>query len=440
MSNSRDRTLHLNLFGIGYGAASTAWFHPSVDPGQPWDLAHHIRTARLAERGLFDSLFVPDGQGMSLTDPTSGGNGATAPEPLTLLSALISSTERIGLSATFSTTFNEPYNVARYLASLDVLSGGRAGWNIVTSQKTADAKNFGLDILPDHAQRYRRGAEFVEVVKGLWGTWDADAIVGDKARGVLVDPTKVRTLDHDGEFFRVRGPLNVPRSPQGAPLLFQAGQSEHGQSFAAAYADAIFTAETNLDDARAFYRRIKERVSAVGRDPEAFAVVPGLHPFVTSTEREAKEQIDFLQSKIELSVLNALWKGFTGLDFAGVDLDLPVPARVWEDAGDTFRSRVDVLQAYAEENRLTARELLAHSALSKGHGVVAGPPEKVADYIERWFRADAADGFNIQPGISSLTLEGFVDHVVPLLQKRGIYRREYSGTTLRGHYGAPYTG
>ena len=430
-----DRQLHLNTFGIGYGFHLASWLHPSVDLAQSWDLGHHQRVAALAERGLFDALFIQDGQGLSVEDPTIGGNGETKPEPLTILSALAATTERLGLASTFSTTYNEPYNIARFVASLDLLSKGRAGWNIVTSQKALDAANFGDTELPSHAERYRRSEEFVQVVKGLWDTWDADALVGDRVNRRLVDPSKVRRLNYEGEYFSVRGPLNVPRSPQGRPVLFQAGSSEIGREQGARHGDVIFTAQTDLTGAQDFYTDLKRRAVTIGRDPSQILIVPGLLPVIGSTDHEAQELVQFFNDNLDIDAGIAFWKAFTGLDLAGADLSKPIPDSLWDKSGRDFKSRVAVLRERANAESLTALEVLQKGTLGYGHFTTIGTPEKVADEIELWFKAKGADGFNVLSLISPASLEVFVDHVVPILQKKGIFRRDYTSETLRGHYG-----
>lgn len=436
MTAAEHRQLHLNAFNPG--ALSSSWVTEGSDPNAQWDLATHIHAAQAAERGLFDAIFLSDGQGLSHQDPTKGGAGVTRPEPLSLLSALISSTERIGLAATFSTTFNEPYNVARYVASLDQLSRGRAGWNVVTSQKPADALNFGNTQLPPHDLRYERSTEFIDVVKGLWRTWEPDAVVADRKTGTLVDRTKVHTLDHEGKYFSVRGPLAVPRSPQGEPLIFQAGSSEVGKNFAAKYADGVFTAQTNIPDAQAFYSDLKSRVSAAGRNPDHVQIIPGLRPTIVSTEEEGRRLLTEAYEHVDIDTQLVNLREFIGLDLSGVDLERPVNDEVWDSATDHFRSRVEVIRRYSREKGFSARETVLHSALSIGHGFLVGTPEEVAGYIEDWFRSRAADGFNVIRGLTDDTIDRFADHVVPLLQERGIFRREYTGTTLREHYNAPF--
>jgi FMN-dependent oxidoreductase (nitrilotriacetate monooxygenase family) len=422
--------MHLNAFLMPAGHHDAAWRHPSSGADRATDIAYYQELARTAERGLLDSVFFADGVAIR---PAPAANVAGGLEPLTLLAALAVVTERVGLIATASTTFYEPYTLARAFASLDHISGGRAGWNIVTSGTEAEARNFNRDTHLDHAVRYRRAAEFVDVATALWDSWEPDAIVFDRAGGVYADPAKIHDVGHTGEHFRVRGPLNVPRSPQGRPLLVQAGSSEDGRAFAARHAEAIFTAQQTLADGQAFYRDVKARAARLGRDPK---ILPGICPVLGSTEEEAHR---LSESLTELQVLDyglEQLSGMLNVDLSGYPLDGPLPDVLpSEDQINGNKSRFTLVADLARREKLTIRQIIARLGGGRGHRVFAGTPEQVADELEAWHRLGAADGFNIMPPVLPTGLEDFVDHVVPLLQKRGLFRHEYESTTLRGHYG-----
>lgn len=427
------RELHLNAFLMEAGHHEAAWRLPESNPRADFDLDHWIRLARLAEDAKFDSLFLADG-------PALTGSGAFRPpgqlEPFTLLTALSQHTSRIGLIATVSSTYNEPYNLARRLASVDHVSGGRAGWNIVTSAGADEAANFGLVDRPSHAARYERADEFLDVAKTLWDSWEVDAVVADKASGQYADPARIHAIDHVGRHFRVAGPLNVERPPQGHPLLVQAGSSEDGKNFAARHAEAIFTAHQTYERAADFYRDIKARTKAAGRDPDALLVLPGIVPFIGSTEDEAAERARrYDELRIPEYGLTQLAWNFE-VDPALFELDSPLPDSIL--ARPTLQgsqSRSDLIIDMAVRENLTVREILSRLGGGRGHFTFVGTPVQVADTIISWFEGGAADGFNIMaPGLPS-ELETFIDQVVPILQDKGLFRREYRGATLREHYG-----
>ncbi|MFF9160336.1 LLM class flavin-dependent oxidoreductase [Streptomyces longwoodensis] len=430
------RQLHLNAFLMTTGHHEASWRLPESDPSAHVDLAHYVRLARTAERGTFDSLFLADGPQLwsSVAQRPAG-----ALEPLTLLTALATATEHIGLIATASTSYNSPYNLARKFASLDIISGGRAGWNIVTTAGAEAARNFGLDAEPAHAERYARAAEFLDVALKLWDSWEDDAIVADKAAGVWGDDTKIHPPRHRGKYFSVEGALNVPRTPQGYPLLVQAGSSEDGKAFAARYAEAVFTAQQTIEDARAFYADLKSRTVREGRDPEHVKVLPGIVPVLGSTEAEARAQEELLENHIvhrhgveHLERLLQLPAGSLDLD-AELPADLPPESEI-----EGAKSRYTLVVELARRERLTVRRLIGRLGGGRGHLTFAGTPEQVADAIETWFTQGAADGFNIMPPVLPSGLELFVDHVVPLLRARGLLRTEYGPrTTLRERYGLP---
>ncbi|MEU3550063.1 LLM class flavin-dependent oxidoreductase [Streptomyces longwoodensis] len=430
------RQLHLNAFLMNTGHHEASWRLPESDPSAHVDLTHYVRLARTAERGTFDSLFLADGPQLwsSVAQRPAG-----ALEPLTLLTALATATEHIGLIATASTSYNSPYNLARKFASLDIISGGRAGWNIVTTAGAEAARNFGLDAEPAHAERYARAAEFLDVALKLWDSWEDDAIVADKASGVWGDDAKIHPPRHRGTYFSVEGALNVPRTPQGYPLLVQAGSSEDGKAFAARYAEAVFTAQQTIEDARAFYADLKSRTVRAGRDPEHVKVLPGIVPVLGSTEAEARAQEELLEDHIvhrhgvdHLERLLQLPAGSLDLD-AELPADLPPESEI-----EGAKSRYTLVVELARRERLTVRRLIGRLGGGRGHLTFAGTPEQVADAIETWFTQGAADGFNIMPPVLPSGLELFVDHVVPLLRARGLLRTAYGPrTTLRERYGLP---
>jgi FMN-dependent oxidoreductase (nitrilotriacetate monooxygenase family) len=392
--------------------------------------------ARKAEDARLDAVFLADG-------PAWWGSGHRPNnvfEPITLLTALATATERIGLIATASTTFYEPYNLARLFASLDQISGGRAGWNIVTTFSEDAAHNFGLSAVPGNEERYARAQEFVDVVDQLWDSWEDDAILADRASGVFVDEDKVHRIDHRGRYLSVRGPFSAPRSPQGRPVHIQAGSSNHGRAFAARNAEAIFTAHQTLADAQAFYADIKAQARVFGRDPEQVLILPGISPFIGDTAREAEEKFRYFN---ELTVpaygLNQLEK-IAGVSLRHLDLDERVPEEIFGGAGnvlDNQRSRKQVVANIVERDHPTLRGLLHRLAGGRGHNVVHGTPVEVADTIQQWFEQGAADGFNVMPPLYPQLLDEFTSKVVPILQERRLFRTEYDGTTLREHYGLP---
>ncbi|MGN9809907.1 LLM class flavin-dependent oxidoreductase [Micromonospora sp. BQ11] len=428
------RTLHLNAFLMGVGHHEAAWRHPRTDPRRVADVGHFVELARTAERGTLDSVFLADGLAVG---PAVRHNIQAVFEPITLLAALATATEHVGLIATASTTYNEPFNLARKFASLDHLSGGRAGWNIVTSAQAREAWNFNLDDHPAHADRYRRAAEFVDVAVKLWDSWEDDALVLDTAAGVFADTDRVHEVAHAGPQFRVRGPLNTPRPPQGRPLLVQAGSSADGIAFAARYAEAVFTAQQTLADGQRFYAALKQATIAAGRDPELVKVLPGIAPVLGGTEAEARALAAELEDLIVPEHALAQLSGMTGLDLTGLPLDGPLPDLPDVTAVQSHQSRYQLVVDLARRENLTIRQLIGRLGGGRGHRVVAGTPEQIADQIEQWFTGGAADGFNIMPPLLPSGLEDFVDHVVPLLRARGLFRHEYAGRTLREHYGLP---
>lgn len=430
--------LILNAFLMSNGHHEAAWRLPESDAGANRDVAHFQRLAQVAERGRLDSVFFAD-------SPSIMTNVARRPaealEPALLLAAMAVVTERIGLIATSSTTYEEPFNLARTFASLDVLSHGRAGWNAVTSADLKAAANFGLAEAPTHAARYARADEFLEVVLGLWDGWRDDAVVADKASGVFTRPDRVRTLDHEGAHFSVRGPLNVGRSEQGHPVIVQAGSSGPGIALAAKYAEAVFTAQPTVQEGRTFYTELKAAVRRAGRNPDHVKVLPGLVPVLGGTEAEARALERRLDELVVLDHPLAQLAQDTGIPVDELDLDAPLPDDINPaSAIEGNKTRYELTVALARREHLTVRELLLRLGSGRGHRAFVGTPEQVADTIEVWATSGAADGFNVMPAVLPWGLEAFVDHVVPVLQQRGLFREDYSGTTLRDHYGLPVPG
>ncbi|PXX64285.1 FMN-dependent oxidoreductase (nitrilotriacetate monooxygenase family) [Nocardia tenerifensis] len=427
-----DKQFHLNAFLMGVGHHEAAWRHPRTEAHRVLDVRHFQELGRIAERGKLDSVFFADGLAVG---PRIERNTLAVFEPITLLAAIAAVTTHVGLIATASTTYHEPFDLARKFASLDHISGGRAGWNIVTSAGADEAFNFGYDGVPEHARRYERAQEFVDVVEQLWDSWEADAIVLDSAAGVFADPGKVHTIDYDGPRFRVRGPLNSPHTPQGRPLLVQAGSSESGKEFAARHAEAVFTAQRTLAEGQAFYRDLKSRLARYGRAADELKVLPGLVPFIADTTEEAQaleqEFTDLISPDYALRQLSTM----LGVDLTEHALDGPLPPLPSESDIETHKSRFTLVKELAANENLTIRQLIGKLGGGRGHRTFAGTPTQIADELQSWFDNGAADGFNIMPPYLPGGLEDFVDRVVPILQERGLFRADYTANTLRGHYG-----
>lgn len=430
------KKIHLGAFMTAPGQHSYAWRHPDVTPDFGENLEAYVEAALTAERGLFDLMFLADNAGVWDRELQSGGKAGTIVhfEPITLLAALAARTTHLGLVATQTTSFSAPYTIARQYASLDHLSGGRAGWNVVTSMNEAEAYNFGLDTHYGHAERYRMAEEFVGVVLGLWDSYEDDTFVRDKESGVFFDPEKVHVLGHQGEFYRVRGPLNVSRSPQGRPVIVQAGSSPAGIALAGRVADVIFTAQNNLDGARAFYARAKEAAAAHGREADSVAVMPGLFPIVGRSQAEAEDTFELLKSLVDLPSAVDNLGSTVGADLSPYALDDPMPY-LPDSIALGSRQAVILERAYAEG--MTLRELAVSTATTRGHNLVIGTASDIADRMQEWFEAGAADGFNVGPQTLPGGLADFVDLVVPELQRRGLFRTEYEGSTLRDRLGLP---
>ncbi|MEV6287882.1 LLM class flavin-dependent oxidoreductase [Kribbella sp. NPDC051770] len=430
-----SRQLHLNAFLMSTGHHEASWRLPESNPVANTDVGHYQELARTAERGKFDSIFFADSP-VLFSDV--GRRPAGSLEPTVLLTAIAAATSRIGLIATASTTYNDPYNLARRFASVDHVSAGRAGWNVVTTAGPDAAKNFNLADQPAHADRYDRAAEFLEVAFKLWDSWEDDATLADKESGVWGDNAKVAPIDHVGRHFQVRGPLNLPRSPQGHPLIVQAGSSEDGKGLAARYAEAVFTAQQTLEDAQAFYADLKARTAALGRDPDGLKILPGIVPVIGSTETEALALERALDDLIKPEYARQQLARTLRVAPEDLPLDQPLPAGLPdEDEIEGAKSRYTLIVTLARRENLTVRQLIGRLGGGRGHRTFTGTPDQVADAIQSWFEAGAADGFNIMPPVLPSGLVTFTDEVVPILQRRGLFREDYTGTTLRDHYGLP---
>ena len=429
------RQLHLNLFIQSRGHHEASWRHPKSSPLALTDIRYYRDLAQRAEAGLFDSIFLADTLALPNTVEQAPG---TWLEPITTLGALAGATERIGLIATASTTYSEPFNLARQFASLDHISGGRIGWNIVTSWLAAAAGNYGGSALVSHADRYARAEEFVEIATRLWDSWADDAVVDDRQGGVYAKSAAIRPIDHDGAHYKVTGPLNIPRSPQGRPVFVQAGSSETGRRFAARHAEAVFTAQMEKATAQAFYADLKALVVTEGRSPDQALILPGLSPVIGSTEAEAQRIARELNELTDPEVgRNRLSGRFGGHDFSHLPLDRPLVPEDFPEPGtvEAARSRTEVIVGLVRREKPTLRQLLAYLAGARGHFTTAGTPEQIADLIEDWFNDGAADGFNLMPPVLPWMFEVFVTEVVPLLQRRGLFRTAYEGETLRDRFG-----
>lgn len=387
--------------------------------------------ARTAERGLFDAFFVADALTLG---PSIAGDATDRPDPVATLGALCAVTYRIGLIGTSSTTYNDPFTVARQFATLDHLSGGRAGWNIVTTAIATAAANYGSASLPDHEVRYERGEEFVDVVLALWEAWAEDAIVGDREAGVWAELERIRSIDHKGTHFQVKGPLPIPRSPQGRLPLAQAGSSPTGMQLGARVADLVFTTQLEMESSIKFAAELRGLAKQMGRNPSDITVLPGVTPIIGKTEREARDLATEFGSLIsEASTLEFMKQAFGGIDLAGYEMDAPFPDIRADLPTNAGLSRPLLFISTAIDEGLTLRQMVQRIGLSIGHRSLVGTADQVADDLQRWFESGAADGFIILPADLPVGLEEFVDEVVPRLQLRGLFRKKYSSDTLRGH-------
>ncbi|MER2190879.1 MAG: LLM class flavin-dependent oxidoreductase [Solibacillus sp.] len=429
-----ERQLHLGAIIHGVGGNISGWRHPEVQTNASVSLNFYKQQALTAEKGKFDLVFIADGL---YINEKSIPHFLNRFEPLTILSALAAVTTNIGLVGTVSTSYSEPFNVARQFASLDQISHGRAGWNVVTSPLEKSALNFNKTVAdhPDHAKRYEIAEEYLTVTKGLWDSWDDDAFVNDKENDIFFDPQKLHSLNHEGKHFAVAGPLNVGRSKQGQPVIFQAGSSEAGKRLAAKDADAVFTNAENLQAAQAFYQNVKQQAEAFGRKEEDIVILPGISPIIGDTEEEAEQKYEELANLVSTErALDYLGRYFDHHDFSQYPLDKPFP-ELGDIGSNSFKSHTDRIKQYAQEEQLTLRQVALREATPKTAFI--GTPGKIADLIQEWFVNKGSDGFIVGVSVPR-TLEDFVEKVVPLLQQRGIYRKDYTGDTLRSNLGLPF--
>lgn len=431
--SDKPRQLHINVNVQSSGAHPAAWRSKEGRRFAALDIAHFQEIARISERGLLDAVFLADALAVAV-DPRVAPMWAL--DPIVMVAAMAVATERVGFIVTASTTFNHPYNLARAILSLDHASKGRAGWNVVTTYDERAALNFGLKELPTHENRYAVAADFVDAVLALWDSWEEKALIADVAAGVWGDSKYIHAIDHEGPHFRVAGPLQLPRSPQGRPFVVQAGSSPQGRDFAARYAEAVFSVQQILTEAQSYYADVKSRAVALGRDPDSIAILPGISLVIGGTEAEAKARKKELDEIAGAGLTLERFAKRVGLDASDLKLDEPFPEHLLERVRGNGGSQgfADAAYALVSNRSLTVREIIDRGG--GGHHRVVGSPEQIADVMEKWFAGRAADGFNIMSDIYPSGLEAFVDHVVPVLQKRGIYRKEYEGATLRDHYRA----
>ncbi|MDR9745680.1 LLM class flavin-dependent oxidoreductase [Paenibacillus taichungensis] len=431
-NNNRQLALGAMMF-FPAGEHISSWRHPGSEAEGLLDFNYYKRIAQTAERGRFDMFFYADE--LYVWDRFESGishANSIRPEPFTLLSALAAVTSHIGLAATISTTYNDPYHIARKLATLDHFSGGRAAWNIVTSQTDEEARNFGKERHLQHELRYERAKEFVEATQGLWDSWEEDALLFDKESGYFADKNKLHNLDYEGTHFKVKGPLNISRPPQGYPVLIQAGASEAGKEVAAATAEIVFAPGGTFAEGKALYEDIKGRLAKYGRSPDEIKILPALMPIIGATTEEAAEQLAIVENLTPDRLALDLLSHYIGVDVSGYPLDEPLPFLPEEEGFNQSKSGLQRIRRILKEEDLTLIQL-AKRIVSKR--AFAGTPEQIADHIEEWFSNGAADGFNIAFTHLPGALDDFVAEVVPILQRRGLLRLEYEGTTLRDHFG-----
>lgn len=432
------RQIKLGAFIPTTSQHAAGWRHPESRPQDHLNIDYAIELARTAEKGLFDAYFLADGLSVSWGNAKEGqrglGDKAVGFEPVTLFAALSAVTQNIGFIATASTTYEDPYILARKYASLDHISKGRAAWNVVTTASADTARNFGLEQHPDPKTRYERADEFIEVTQKLWDSWEDDAFLYNKESGQFFDVSKFHEPKHQGKYFKVDGALNVSRPPQGYPVIVQAGQSEDGRELAGKYAEVIFTAQQNLANAQEFYRDVKSRLLKYGRHADDLKIMPGVSIFVAKTEQEAQEKYQLLNSLIHPKVGLSLLSGLSGgINLEKYDLDAPFPKL--EDADINFSSRQQMMIDIARKHNFSIRQLYEYIASARGHWTLVGTPEQVVDQLQNWFENEAADGFNILPPTTPAGLNDFVEFIVPELQRRGLFRTAYEGKTLRENLG-----
>ena len=434
--SKKNREMKLGAFIMNTGHHVASWRHPEVEANNLLNFEFYKKVAETAERGKFDMMFLADGYAVSRSNNIISEQRLHATfEPFTILSAIAAVTKNLGVVGTVSTTFNEPFNVARKFASLDHLSSGRAGWNVVTSNTEEEAQNFNLKQHLLHSDRYDRAEEFVDVVKKLWDSWEDEAIIYDKEKARLADASKIHAVNHEGKWFSVAGPLNISRPVQGHPVVVQAGSSEDGKELAARTAEVVFTAWQTLEEAQAFYADLKGRMAKYGRSPEEMKIMPGVFPVIGKTEEEANEKKQLLVDLIPEEAGVSLLSNMIGVDLSPYPADGPLPELPNIQSINGGKSRFQLLKDAAERDGLTIKQLYQHIAGARGHREIKGTPVQIADQLQEWFENDAADGFNIMPPYLPGGLEDFVELVIPELQKRGLFRTEYEGSTLRENLG-----
>ncbi|MEK5077558.1 LLM class flavin-dependent oxidoreductase [Solibacillus sp. FSL W7-1436] len=428
------RQLSLGAFINLPGHHVASWRHPETEVRKVTDLAYLTEIAQIAERGKFDNLFFADVFGQPILENAHSGLKL---DPVVIISALAAVTKNIGLTATLTTSYNEPFHVARKFAAIDHLSKGRAAWNVVTSANEREALLFGRDAHYQHAERYERADEFVDVVKKLWFSIDEEALVIDKESSRYYNLNKVTEINHEGKFFKLKGTLDAPSTPQGHPVIIQAGSSEAGKELAAKTAEVIFTAWQTLEDAQAFYKDVKGRLAKYGRNPEDLKILPGAFIVVAETEEEAIAKHQQLNNYITPEVGLAYLSGFTGVDLSKHDFEGPIPDFNGQQIDGTNPNiRANIVKGIVEAKDLkTLRELYNNIAGARGHREIVGTPSQVADQLQEWFENDAADGFNIMAPTFPQGFNDIVELVIPELQRRGLFKTEYAGTTLRENLG-----
>jgi FMN-dependent oxidoreductase (nitrilotriacetate monooxygenase family) len=434
---SPQKKMKIGSFFSVHGGHVASWLMPTVTPADAQKLSYWQNLARWCEVGKLDFLFLADSNRVQYQrNPAAMRHMAATPlfEPVTLLSALAATTEHLGLVATMTTTYTQPFSVARFFGSLDHVSSGRASWNVVTSTSGDEAPNFQAQKHLPHQDRYARAREFLKITFGLWDSWEDDAFPFDKETGTYLIPEKMHYLNHSTEQFSVKGPLNLPRPPQGRPVIFQAGSSETGRDFGAEMADALFTAQENIKGAQEFYSDVKRRVVEYGRQPEHLPIFVGIAPIVGRTREEAQEKYDLLQSKVTPEVAIQVLSEVLTIDLRGFPLDEVITDLPQNDG---MKSRRDLLLAKAIKERMTLLDLARFVAGGRGHRQIIGTPEMIADDFQEWFESGACDGFLLAPSHLPDSIEDFVTLVVPELQRRGLFRTEYEGKTLRENLGIP---
>ncbi len=433
MPKPGERQLHLGLNVLAAGMHPASWQLPGTDPLGYIRLSHWRRVAEIAEKGTLDAIFLADGVNLPHLPTGQVAGPGNSFDPVALLSALAAVTTHVGLVPTISTTIDSPFSLARRVSSLDHLSEGRAAWNIVTTWDSSTSLQFG-GYRAEREERYAQAVEFVDVVRALWDSWDDDALVADQASGVFTRLNSIRAINHQGRFFSVKGPLNLPRSPQGRPVLFQAGGSPGGLDLAARHADAVFASLGTLDHALEYSADLRRRAVAYGRPADSIRVMPGLSFILGGTEAEARERARVLNDLAGDKRLGGLARQL-GVDVSELDWDKPLPQHLLDTAELSPHSQGarEIVLRIARRETLTARQILER--VQSWHRLVVGGPEQLADAISEWFLAGAVDGFNLMPDVEPSGLEAFVEHVVPILRRKGIFRHEYTGTTLRDHLG-----